>query len=80
MEALLGSDELADSRPARVVQETLYDVVDVGPSARRSAGGYSALSSHPQSASANGASGWQPINAANGREQTSALSSGFRTY
>jgi hypothetical protein len=86
VEDLLSGLQAGDSRPARVVQETLYDVVEVDRFSRRASQNDAFALSNGQRGAGRLAqavpshasdSQWQPIHAAGGQQQSTATSDGF---
>lgn len=82
VEAVLRGEQFSGSRPARVVQETLYDVIDVDRESRGRSAGHSVASveQRPVNQSVRGtlsdsAADWQSIRAADGNAQATAQSS-----
>ncbi|MBI1314171.1 hypothetical protein GC176_22990 [bacterium] len=84
VEALLSGACAPDSRPARVVQETLYDVIDVDRESRRRPIEYSVATVQPRSrvtapsspvSTSESITDWHSIRAADGSAQSPAQSS-----
>ena len=80
VETLLSGEQNIDSRPARVVQETLYDVIDVdrttGTAGHYSVAALDSRSRRQPNASTDGSTAdWSSIRAADGNAQSTAQSS-----